>query len=321
MTVMVGGGCTTREAPRTALRMGDYQKLLEQQKAGMTSADEVLQDLPEMTAEEYEMTGDNSFRQGNFSVAFVQYDKALRMAPTKVSLRYKIGLVFLKKGLAGDALQAFQAILNTDNTFALAYEGIGQAFLMMGDMREAERHFHRALALSASLWKSHNALGMIYDDQRHFDEAIAFYKAAIALKNDNGALFNNLGVSYHRKGDYENAIRVFLTALNMRDVKAKIYNNLGLSLAKLGRYREAFTAFTKGGDKARAYNNLGVIYLSEGKYEEATAAFEEAMVFNSRYYTTASENLRIARQALGGSPARTDVLASPFAEGEAQTAH
>jgi Flp pilus assembly protein TadD len=162
---------------------------------------------------------------------------------------------------------------------------------------------------------------MIYDDQGHFDEAIASYKTAIALKNDNGALFNNLGISYHRKGDYDNAIRAFLKALNMTDAKAKVYNNLGLSLAKLGRYREAFTAFTKGGDKARAYNNLGVIYLSEGKYEEATAAFEEAMALNSRYYTTASENLRMARQSLGMSPSSPDVLASPSGERDAQTAH
>jgi tetratricopeptide (TPR) repeat protein len=318
MSVMVGGGCTTRQAPHTALRMGDYQKLLEKQKAGMSVADEVLQDLPEMTAEEYEMVGDNYFRQGNFSVAFVQYDKARRMAPARVSLRYKIGLVFLKKGLVEDALRAFQDILSTDDAFALAYEGIGQALLMRGDIRAAEQHFHRALALDGSLWKSHNALGMIYDHQGHFDEAIVSYKAAIALKSGNGALFNNLGLSYHRKGDYDNAIRVFLKALNMTDAKAKVYNNLGLSLAKLGRYREAFTAFTKGGDKARAYNNLGVIYLSEGKYEEATAAFEEAMALNSRYYTTANENLRIARQALGVSPFSPDVLANPSGERQAQ---
>ena len=318
MSVLVGGGCATREAPRTTLHIGDYPQLLEKQKAGMSVGDEMGKNLPEMTAEEYEMVGDNSFRQGNLSMAFVQYDKAQRIAPTKLSLRYKKGLVFLKKGLAEDALHVFQDILSTDNAFASAYEGIGHALLMKGDIPEAEKHFHRALAFDASLWKSHNALGMIYDHQGRFDEAVVSYNEAIALNNNSGALFNNLGVSYHRRGDYNHAVHAFLKALNMGYVEAKVHNNLGLCLAKLGRYREALTVFTKGGDKARAYNNIGVIYLTEGKHAEATEAFEQAMALSSRYYTTASENLRIAQQTRGASPSNLDIPSVSSGNREAQ---
>jgi Flp pilus assembly protein TadD len=312
---MLGGGCATRNAPRTTLRMGAYQKLLEKQKAGMSVADEALKDLPEMTAEEYEMVGDQYFLQNNLPMAFVQYDKALHMAPTTISMRYKKGLIFLDRSLAKDALREFREVLKTDGTFALAYEGIGQAFLLMEDFREAEKNFQRAIALDASLWKSHNLLGMIYDLQKRFDEAISSYKVCMTLNKDSGLIFNNLGVSYYRKGDYENAIRAFEKALNMRYAGAKVYNNLGLSLAKLGRYQKALIAFTKGGDKAKALNNLGVMYLKEGKYKEATAAFEEAMELNPRYYTKASENLRITQQALGA-----DVLSILSGERDAQAA-
>jgi Flp pilus assembly protein TadD len=297
---IVGGGCASRHAPRTTLHMGDYHKLLEKQKA--------LKNLPEMTAEDYEMVGDTYFRQNNLPMAFVQYDKALRMAPTKSSLRYKKGLIFLARRLAEDALREFREVLKADGTFALAYEGIGQAFLLIGDMREAEAHFQRAITFDASLWKSHNALGMIYDHQHLFDKAVASYKVSMALKKNDGSLFNNLGVSYYRRGDYGNAIRAFETALNMGHAEAKVYNNLGLSLAQLGRYQEALIAFTKGGDKSKAYNNLGVIYLTAGKYEEAAAAFAEAMKSSPRYYTTANHNSRIAQQVLGESPPSADLL-------------
>jgi Flp pilus assembly protein TadD len=316
----LAGGCATHEVARTTVRLGDYQKLLEKQKAGMTVADEALKNLPEMSVQEYEMAGDNHFLQNNLPMAFVQYDKALQMAPTTLSLRYKKGLIFLKRGLAKDALQVFQEILKADDAFALADEGIGQACLMMGDMRKAEQYFQRAIALDASLWKSHNFLGMIYDRQKRFDEAITSYKAAMALKRDDGSLFNNFGVSSYRKGDYEKAIHAFDKALYMGYADAKVYNNLGLALAKLGRYQEALIAFTKGGDKAKAYNNLGVIYLVEGKYKEATAAFQEAMAFSPRYYTQASENLRLAQQALGTSPPSPEVLSIPVGESDAQAA-
>src|SRR4029434_6655904 len=93
---ILGGGCATRNPARTPLRMGDYQKLLEKQKAGTPVTDEALKNLPEMTAEEYEIAGDNYLLQNNLPLAFVQYDKALHRAPTKTSLRYKQGLIFLK---------------------------------------------------------------------------------------------------------------------------------------------------------------------------------------------------------------------------------
>jgi tetratricopeptide (TPR) repeat protein len=317
---MLGGGCASREPPHPTWRLGEHQKRLEKQQAESSVADAALTNLPEMTAEEYETVGDTYLQQRNLAMAFVHYDKALRLAPRQLSLRYKTGLIFLKRGLAEDALRAFQEVLKTDDTFALAYEGLGQAFVLREDVREAEKHFQRALALDASLWKSYNSLGMLYDQQQRFAEAIASYKAALALQQENGLLYNNLGVSYYRQGDYENALRVFEKALHMGYTGAKVYNNLGLSLAKLGRYQEALLAFIKGGDKIKAYNNLGVIYVTEGKYKEATAAFAEALALSPRYYATAHENLRVAQQALGASPASSEIRAVPSGEGDPQAA-
>jgi Tfp pilus assembly protein PilF len=152
---------------------------------------------------------------------------------------------------------------------------------------------------------------MVYDHQRRFDAAIASYQAALALKKDDGSLCNNLGVSYARKGEYDYAMRAFEKALRMGYTDARVYNNLGLALTKLGRAPEALVAFTRGGDKPQAYNNLGVIYLTEGKYKEAVAAFEKALEVSPRFYTTASENLRIAQQSLAASPASPSGLSLP----------
>ena len=316
----LAGGCATRQAPQPTLRLGDYQKLLERQKAGMSVADETPQKLPEMTIEEYEIAGDNYLLQNNLPMAFVQYDKALRMAPTARVLRYKKGMIFLRKGLAREALREFQDVLKTDDTFALAYEGSGQAFLLLGDMRAAEQQLQRAIALDASLWKSHNFLGMIYDQQQRFDDAIAAYKTALTLKRDDGALFNNFGMSHYRQGDYANALRAFEKAVDMGYVDAKVYNNLGLALAKLGRYQEALIAFTKGSDPAKAHNNLGVIYFTAGQYKEALAAFEKAIELSPRYYPTASENLRLAQQALRAVPPSAQMFIMPAGEKNAQAA-
>jgi Flp pilus assembly protein TadD len=313
LIALAGGGCASSN-PQQAL-FGEYKKLLEQQKAGMPPESDAVKKLPEMTAGEYEHLGDTYLRQGNINMAYLQYDKALRMEPKQTRVRYKVGLLFLRKGLPDEALKEFQEILTHDATFVLAYDGIGQALLKKSNYDDAEKHFRHALALSPELWQCHNFLGILYDRRQRYDEAIAEYRAALSLKPDEGFLLNNLGMSYYYKGDYKQAVQTFTEALKTAPAQNKIYNNLGLALAKLGREREALAAFKNGGDEAKAYNNLGVIYLGEKRYQEAIAAFEKAVQLSPSYYVKANENLKTARQALVGaasfSPTTSRVPGSP----------
>jgi Flp pilus assembly protein TadD len=310
---VAGGGCASRDAPPVLL--GEYKKILERQKAGMPMEDDVTKKLPEMTAAEYERLGDTYLRQGNINMAYLQYDKALRMEPKQARVRYKVGLLFLKKGEEDEALKEFEAILQHDTSFALAYEGMGQVFLKKSNYDDAEKHFRHALALNPELWQCHNFLGILYDRQQRYDAAIAEYRSALALKPDQGFLLNNLGMSYYFKGDYEEAVQAFTEALKTAPAQNKIQNNLGLALAKLGREREALEAFKYGSDEAKAYNNLGVIYLAEKRYQEAITAFEQAVQLSPSYYPKANENLKLARQALAGagsvSPTTSRMRRSP----------
>jgi Flp pilus assembly protein TadD len=299
LIALAGGGCASSNSQQALF--GEYKKLLEQQKAGMPLEDDAVKKLPDMTAAEYERLGDTYLRQGNINMAYLQYDKALRMEPKQARVRYKVGLLFLKRELPDEALKEFQEILTHDATFALAYEGMGQALVKKSSYEDAEQHFRHALTLSPEFWQCHNFLGIVYDRQKRYDAAIAEYRAALALKPGEGFLLNNLGMSYYLKGDYEGAVQAFTEALKTAPAQNKIYNNLGLALAKLGREREALEAFKNGSDEAKAYNNLGVIYLGEKRYQEAIAAFEKAVQLSPSYYAKANENLKTARQALAGA--------------------
>jgi len=299
LIALAGGGCASNNSPQA--HFGEYKKMLERQKAGMPLEDDALKKLPAMTPADYERLGDTYLQQGDMDMAFIQYDKALRMEPGQARIRYKMGLLFLKKGLPEEATKEFQEILKSDVTYALAYEGMGQALLKTAKYGEAETNFRQALASSPELWQCHNFLGIIYDRQKRFDAAIAEYRAALAMKPDYGFLFNNLGMSYYFKGDYERAIQAYTEALKTAPSQQKIYNNLGIALAKLGRYEEALEAFKKAGDEGKAYNNLGVAYFGEKRYQDAIAAFEKAIHLSPSYYLKASENLKVARQALSQS--------------------
>ena len=250
-----------------------------------------------MTPGELERLGDIYLGRDNLYMAFVQYEKSLKLDPDNIRVRYKKGLVLVLGGLIKDAIKEFKTVLKKEPNYALAYQGLGQAFLEARTYDKAEKNLRKAVELNPKLWKSHNLLGLGYDQQGKHDQAIYEYAAAIRLKPHNGVLYHNLGVSYSLAGDTERAVNAFQKALENRYVDKKVYNNLGLALSKVGRHEEALEAFKKGGDIAQAYNNLGCVYLNESKFEKAIKCFETAIKLSPAFYAKANENLKKARIA------------------------
>jgi Flp pilus assembly protein TadD/LysM repeat protein len=289
-------------------------KNLPRQATNPAQRDVPLKEPPEMTAAEYERSGDDYFNSGNLQQAFLQYDKSVRLEPENLRIRYKIGLLFLLNKMFSDAMLEFQEVMRKEPQNALAHEGMGLALFQQQKIAEAERYFIKALELNQNLWKSHNCLGIIYDKRKDYPRAIAAYQKAIALKQDNALLYNNLGLSYLFSGNYDSAIKAFDTAMGFRSVPNKVYNNMGLALGLSGRYQEALETFKKVSDEATAYNNLGCVLLMKGDYERANQAFEKAIKLKPSFYTIANENLKKSRTGASGSSKLDFLTDKPQAE-------
>ncbi len=290
-----------------------YERMLEQQQARASDELAAVKKLPEMTDADYERLGDSYFQQGNLEMAFLQYAKVLRKKSDNSRVLYKVGALFLARGLNQDAVQYFQAILAKDASDALAHQGMGQVFFKEKKYPEAEKHFQAAVKSNPKLWTSYNYLGIVYDYQQRPDLAVDQYKAAIALMPDDHNLYNNLGVSYSLLGKYEEAIDAFRRGLRTRTGQKdpKLSNNLGIVLCKAGRFPEALDAFRNAGDEAQAYNNLGSFYLQTGDYDKAIRSFERAVQLRGSYYAQASENLRKAQMALQAQSSSFRTPSSP----------
>ena len=128
-------------------------------------------------------------------------------------------------------------------------------------------------------------------------------------------MLNNLGLSYALSGNYESAIDAYEQAIVAGSNSPKLYNNLGIAYVQRRRYIEAFNTFKKATDEPRAYNNLGVALLGVGSAKKAVVCFEKAVELSPQYYEKASENLRIARQAIpnvaNGSAASSETGSCP----------
>ena len=287
------------ERRQVTYNQGEYQQVLERQKAGLAPAEsEISSDSKDMSPKELQRLGDLYLQQGNPALAIVQYQNAVEADPSLFHIHYKMGEMFLKKGLPQDAVTHFQEVLKHDDHDAKTFEGLGEAYFRMGKEEEAEASFRNAIALQPDRWQTHNFLGMLLDRQKRHQEAIAEYEQGLRLRPDEATLLNNVGLVYYLVGRYEDAVESFHRALLTGSGQPKIHNNLGLALAKLNRYHDALESFRRASNEEEAYNNLGVFYLSNGNAGSAIACFKKAIELSPRYYDKANDNLMLAKRVL-----------------------
>jgi Tfp pilus assembly protein PilF len=294
-------GCASRNTPQTQLirQASEYRQMMDRQKA--SADEEALKKVPPLTAEGYEKLGDQYFLQGKPDIAFKNYYEALRLEPGQIRVRYKIGRLFLEKGILEEAEREFRGILEENPDYALAHDGLGRVYFTQNNLSEAEKEFGRAIQLDSSLWQAHNFLGIIYDRQKEFKKAFAHYQKAIALQPNVGILYNNLGMSLFLKGEYDASLEALIEGAKLDPNNKKILNNMGLLLCKKGRFQEAFETFKRSGSEASAYYNIGCFYLIEKKYKEAIQSYQKAIDAKPEFYVEANEKMNKAKAALATS--------------------
>ncbi len=264
ITAILIGGCSLGKSSQQSL-LKEYRKKLEMKKAALEKEEDKQNAALEMGPGEYERLGDFYLKQGDMDLAFLRYDKAVRMDPSRTQIRYKLGRLFLEKEMLDEAGRAFQEILKVSPNDALVHEGMGRVYFKQSNFAEAERSFRKAVDLNKNLWQSHNFLGIIFDRRGELELAISHYRSAIAIKPNSSVLCNNLGISLFLKGDYEEAVRAFTEALTLENSNKRVHYNLALALSRLERDEKTFGAFKKDGDKVSAHRLNG----PERKVEES----------------------------------------------------
>ncbi len=264
-------------------------------------------------ADEYEQLGDTYVRQGNWTLALLQYDHALKAAPRHARVRHKKYLLFLANGLHADAVAGFRALVREEPHDPHAWEGLGRSLLQAGQEAQAEEALHRAVHENARLWRAHALLGVLYDLRQEHSRAVSAYRTALDLKPDRLELRNNLGRAYYLMGDYRKAIEEYTLARKRGYSEGPIHNNLGLALAKTGAYKDALTAFRLGGTEPQAFNNLGIVYLEAGQAADAVVCFRKAIDANPKFDQRANEQLAVAQSVLRQEQTRRTLRPEPDA--------
>ncbi len=193
------------------------------------------------------------------------------------------------------AIEYFGRAVEQDPSYALAYSGLADAYLVAARQRhiEPELAFPRAkaaalkaLALDSSVAEAHVSLGRVLTNYEwDLTGAEQAFRRAIALNPSYSVAHSWYGVWLLRPlGRFDEAIREVRIGMQLDPLAPFIHNNLGIVLYDARRYDEAIEEYRRAleavPDWAFAHFCLGRAYRAKGMLGEALAEYQTALRLN-----------------------------------------
>lgn len=194
--------------------------------------------------------------------------------------QYNLGLFYLNNNDVDRAISHLNRAISLEPRHYLAYNALGLALAMKGELQEALKAYTRCLEINPAFSEARNNLGSLYQELGYLDKAEEEFKKALADPSYQAKELPayNLARLYFLKEQYEEAAALVNNALHFNSRLAMAHNLKGLILQKLNRLSEAIECFNQAiklvPDDITFNFNLAVAYFNDNQLAKAKGIFE-----------------------------------------------
>ncbi len=225
-------------------------------------------------------------RQGQLREAMERYVEVLQGDPVSADALYYIAVVACQEEQFRQGIELGKRALDAGPPQARVHNLIGKAHERLGEPREALNAFDAAIALDATFAEAHGNRANILIDGGLPDEALKSFDRALALKPDSAPDWLNRGALLQALGRPEQALASFDKAIACAPKMAEAHANRGKVLADLRRPDEALASYDAAiqHDPRFADAHLGRagVLQALGRADEAAASRERATALEAK---------------------------------------
>ena len=183
----------------------------------------------------------------------------------------------------------FEQAVELDPSFALAYVGLADCYLILVDQGSEEpaptNHkvrslVSKALELDEGLAEAHATVGNLLQSEWDWKGAEAEFKRAIELNANYATSYHWYSILLARLDRFEQALEQIRIAHRLDPISPIINCNVGLRLVEAGYLDEGIEQFQKtimlDPNFAQGHAHLGATYVSMGRFEEGIAEIRKS---------------------------------------------
>ncbi|MBI4853045.1 MAG: tetratricopeptide repeat protein [Acidobacteria bacterium] len=177
------------------------------------------------TPEEYFARATESFSKGDFDIAILDYDEAIRKKPDYAEAFLERGNVYMAKAATffnkDDRMKGFadfrEAIKLKPNNVE-AYFNLGVAYYRLDNFDDAIEAFSQVIRIQPNYFDAYNNRAYAYRKKGNLDQALGDFTEAIKINPEFSEAILNRGLIYKGKGDKEKAIEDFKAVVKLAKV-------------------------------------------------------------------------------------------------------
>jgi len=151
-------------------------------------------------------------------------------------------ILLTELGRTDQAIEVLQRVIAADSSNGVAFENLGAAYAIAGQVPDAMAAWRKALVVNPKLVTPHTNLGNAFTDRLELDSAVAEHRRVIQLDSTKAIGYVDLGAALERQGRNEEANTQFMRAVTLDPQSAMAWFNLGYSSYSLRRWPEAYAA-------------------------------------------------------------------------------
>ena len=248
----------------------------------------VLEKFPFFAEAAYSM-GLVRFREQEFDAAVENFKLALKLNQYHENARTAIANVAKNKFNEGNnsykrrdlegALDAYQEVLQIDDTFYQAHYQIGVIMAKMGDRTAAIEHYRNALDLAPTFYKGYYAMALSQKADGDIEGALLSLESAVEIHPGYDIAYVAIGDIYIEEKKFDKAVNILNTAIQVNPQYAKGYLSLGIVYSEQEQFDLALPnlvmATSLDSKNYMGWYRLAVAYNALGDCENAKQAARE----------------------------------------------
>jgi protein O-GlcNAc transferase len=194
--------------------------------------------------------------------------------------QYEKAVVCMQYGMTDEALKYLNLTLNLDPRYYLAYNLLGLAHMIKGNLPEAIKAFEKCLEINPGFSEGHNNLGTALSESDSAERAEEEFKKAFAIDQNYNASYN-LAKLYYVQKKMDLALDYVQKSIQKYSRSVLAFNLQGLIFDSQTRFEEAIASFEQAlklaPDEINVKFNLAATYYKKGDLETSKGILEKIL--------------------------------------------